>query len=101
MTAKLTSTDLYFFIQILALLNMIYGNEGFTAVEYGSTEKHHTGCSVCDASQICLLCPTEVTKVGGCALYVTPFKVEQCPPQFQPCCTLQSYAIDEQLNLHF
>jgi len=47
MTAKLISTGLYFFIQILALLDIIYGNEGFIAVEYGSTEKHHTGCSVC------------------------------------------------------
>jgi len=56
-------------------------------------------CAI-SASQICLLCPAEVTKVGGCTIYVTPFKVEQCPPQFQPCCTLQYYVIDEQLNLN-
>jgi len=57
-------------------------------------------CAI-SASQICLLCPAEVTKVGGCTIYVTSFKVEQCPPQFQPCCTLQYYVIDEQLNLLF
>ena len=56
---------------------------------------------VISVSQICLLCPAEVIKVGGCTIYVIPFKVEQCPLQFRPCCTLQYYVIDEQLNLLF
>jgi len=54
MTAKPTSRDLeFFFTQILALLEkiiLIYGSEGSIYPQqwkYGSTEKHHTVCSVC------------------------------------------------------
>jgi len=83
-------------------LNFMW-DEGSTAVEYGSTEKHHTGCSfvwsVFHKFVCCVL--QKWQKLGGYTIYVTSFKLEQCPPWFQPCCTLPYYVIDEQLNLLF
>jgi len=99
MTEKLASRDLNFFLtQILAQLDeiiLIYDMAFRDAQQWNMVpQRSNTLVVLCviSASQICLLCPTEVTEVEGCTiiLYVTPFKVEQCPPQFQPCCTLQS-----------
>ena len=94
-TAKLASRDLNLFLtQILAQLDkiiLIYDMALRDPQQWNMVpQRSNTLVVLCviSASQICLLFPTEVTEVGGCTIYVTPFKVEQCPPQFQPCCTL-------------